>query len=718
LEKHRKAMAKETTACSRVFLDGFIPRMLQIVSKMTFSDLATTHEYSTNACYENGRAAGGAKYHMMRSHVSDGDTGSDELLRMEFCPYKGVTERRGYLTQDFTRLLSSAKDKVCEAKVYSVCEPLKIRNITAGNAVPYALAKGMQKSMHSSLKAFPQFRLIGEPLTEDIVKDFLVKRKWGEKIASGDFSAATDNVKIELTKLCFEAILNKVLSEGLYPKWWSIFDYTKYRAILRRVLYEHLIEYPNSDIDPVMQVNGQLMGSNLSFPILCIINLVTYWLSVEPQVQDFRKLNVLVNGDDIMFCCDQVRYSTWLSTLHEAGLTPSPGKNFFHEKYGTVNSALFYLRRDGSGGSRCIYLPFFNSGMLLGQSKVARESEGKNKPIHCLHQCAMHGAHNKIRADSRFRYYNKDALSKCSTMYDGTVLNWYLPATMGGLGMKLQPGMTFSERHSTSSTEVYVTKRQRALAYGLREQWYREDLTRAPFKAIGMEVDDDKEGWGDIRKNVFLQAQLASCPMLPTSEPIPEDRHTANWYLPVTGGIEGEILKYQFRGLDYRRFAKSTEVRTVKDCTLRDARLKARARDILVEKQGMRLLEYPMLRLDNPHLYEEIKLYKRRTHRIAVREEFPGLTSLTDARERRHEREQIQSDFLRPWMGNTIKDLQKIFQPDFMFLPSYGYLCTPDDVRWKKDVGVEEPWAKGMGIQLHKEFSCKYLYHEITHCKQ
>jgi len=606
LEKHQAAMTKDSKVCHPLFLDQFKLKLDQVISSMRRdADVSRICEYSSSACFEQSRCAGGAKAFLMKNSVVQGDTSDDELLKMDFCPYKGLSERRGYITQDFNTVMLDYQKreeyyKPCEAKVYSICEPLKIRNITASNAYPYALASGMQKWMHTSLKSYRQFQLIGEPLDSNFVNDFLLTGKPGDKIASGDFSAATDNIKIELTKLTFE----RMLTELIHFNDLSL----DHADVLRKVLYEHIINYPNfSLLQPVRQVNGQLMGSVLSFPILCIINLITYWIAVEPNVERFQDLNVMVNGDDIMFKCSDEQYQDWLDTLEQAGLTPSPGKNFFHEKFGTVNSALFFQK--GSIGKQVTqYIPFFNVGMLLGQSKVARVSEEEcDKPIHCLHQHVMEGSLNKVRADSRFRVYNKEILIKSSTMYDGTVLNWYLPRSIGGLGMHLPDGFKFrDERSVQKANTVLITDRQRVIAYGLRESWYKDDLTKIPFKPIGFLEDPDIEQWGDIRRRTALKVQFRDCPMLPECDMLPNEYHPPNWYLPSVGVSEKECLRYIFKGLNWKRFSKVSLIDSgcLKYCVTKN--------EFLTEGKKF----YNMIKIDNNHLFQELVVYKKRSSRV------------------------------------------------------------------------------------------------------
>jgi hypothetical protein len=230
LHKHRKAMDLSADPPCGSFISEFAQRIDNILKEFKFSHVGRTHEYSTNACWENSIKNGGAKAELQFQHVKHGHTTNDELLKMDFCPYYGVTERRGFMSLPLGQLIADQESERlgrlqnihfsniasldteddlyrCRAKVYPVCEPLKIRTITASNARAYAIAKGLQRDIHTSMKCFPQFKLIGSPLTTDDIHEMNRCRRPGEQFASGDFSAATDNLKIQLTKLCFERIL-------------------------------------------------------------------------------------------------------------------------------------------------------------------------------------------------------------------------------------------------------------------------------------------------------------------------------------------------------------------------------------------------------------------------------------------------------------------------------------------------------------------------------
>jgi hypothetical protein len=162
--------------------------------------------------------------------------------------------------------------------VSAICEPLKVRLITKGDAFSYWISKFYQKSLWSHLQKFPQFTPTGRPLCKTDLIDLLYREKRLGLIfpnwVSGDYSAATDGISINFTKHAFEASI-KATKKSRVPGYTdSLFD------VLRRVIYEQEVNYPTkSGIPSVRQRNGQLMGSTLSFPLLCLINRLLCCLS-------------------------------------------------------------------------------------------------------------------------------------------------------------------------------------------------------------------------------------------------------------------------------------------------------------------------------------------------------------------------------------------------------------------------------------------------------
>lgn len=337
--------------------------------------------------------------------------------------------------------------KLLSVKVKPVLEPLKVRLITVGESVPYYMSKFFQKSMHSFLRTKPQFQLIGKPLTPQILQWLDTASKSIESKAnvkftfwvSGDYSAATDGLRADYTKAAFESFLDRTkLSHSIKEQ-------------LRLVIYGQVCEYPkgkkNGALPPVLQTNGQLMGSPLSFPILCVVNLVTYWISMEEYLHtlgsDFDLtvdlLAALINGDDILFRSNPMHYQIWQNTIKEVGFELSPGKNYCHKEYLTVNSELYKVKEVG-GVCTFEKIDYFNIGLLKGQSKLNSTSEKtRPRPIWSTYDIVLKGAVNKVRAHSRFLFHNREAISLATN--DGEY-NLFAHQLLGGLGCNLPEGIS------------------------------------------------------------------------------------------------------------------------------------------------------------------------------------------------------------------------------------------------------------------------------------
>lgn len=205
-------------------------------------------------------------------------------------------------------------------KAHAIPEPLKVRMITKGEAQNWIL-KPLQKAMHRALKDFPCFRLTSG---QSILNNFK-KVSSGYYFVSGDYSAATDNLNSDVME-CVVGELVKVLPSEIIP-------------YLIREAGPHYIEYPKSSgLDPILQTNGQLMGSLISFPILCIANAATYGHAINWE--DLRDLPCLINGDDISFRDSLKNIKKWKRVANLMGLIPSVGKNYLSRTWFTINSQI------------------------------------------------------------------------------------------------------------------------------------------------------------------------------------------------------------------------------------------------------------------------------------------------------------------------------------------------------------------------------------------
>jgi len=427
---------------------------------------------------------------------------------------KKAAERKTveFKTSDsYTLLLGTAS--ICHndsVVVAPILEPLKVRLVSKGDPLTYAASMPMQKQMHSYLKKIPQFQLIGQPLviddfrylsehefTEYVFSDPRLKKSSGEGIhgfewwwESADYSAATDNLNIGTTKIIFEKMLGK-----LDPK---VDACDAFKSICRHVLYEQKLSYPVGKtemklhgLEPEYQQNGQLMGSTLSFPVLCVANFCALWMAMneyckardavpfkpivdirDPEKklyrQGFQKVYNLglddipckVNGDDLLFPNNAILDPIWRRHLQIFGLTPSDGKCLKHRKLVTINSQQwrFLLGKNGKL-SECdwAYTPYFSSGLLI-EGSASKVKKGDS--VHHLAAAwnkLSEGCFSQVHAFHRFLKIHKEEIRHETK--DG-LLNLFASPQNGGLGFNV-PIPVDGEK----PWETKYTRLQRAFAF-------------------------------------------------------------------------------------------------------------------------------------------------------------------------------------------------------------------------------------------------------------
>jgi GTPase SAR1 family protein len=218
-------------------------------------------------------------------------------------------------------------------KAHAIPEPLKVRMITLGECDTKVL-QPFQKALWSYLGTQQQFCLTnGVKTLEDFADETLpwihriekvIQRirdlNWEGNWLSGDYTAATDNFPMWVTEALTEGILSQISHQPT-------------RDWVRWEISAHRISYPHGQFE---QTSGQLMGSLLSFPLLCFLN------DFVMQESGFHPSSYLVNGDDVVAKGPDEKISNWRELAPRVGLSLSVGKNFVDPDFCTVNSQLFY----------------------------------------------------------------------------------------------------------------------------------------------------------------------------------------------------------------------------------------------------------------------------------------------------------------------------------------------------------------------------------------
>jgi len=170
------------------------------------------------------------------------------------------------------------------------------------------------------------------------------------------------------------------------------------------------------------------------------------------------ELPVLVNGDDILFPTNGDLYDIWSIIIKSVGFEKSLGKNYVSKDYLFINSQPFRAYVDFQKKEvNFKFLPFFNVGLLTGQSKVTGREDAKSASFSsCYNEC-LRGSQFPLRTFKRFIHYNRKGLEIESGLSFETkkpgLYNFFLPRCYGGLQMTLPEGVPLK---TTKTQDFFV----------------------------------------------------------------------------------------------------------------------------------------------------------------------------------------------------------------------------------------------------------------------
>jgi len=310
---------------------------------------------------------------------------------------------------------------------------------------------------------------------------------------SGDYESATDNLNPSLSEACLDEI-------------WHMMGFPiEDLAILNCTMSGHDIDYSEVGYGVEKQKWGQLMGSPLSFPILCIINAAVTRLAFETahgRTMSLVDTPMTINGDDVLFYSHSDEcYSIWKDLTAAAGLKFSLGKNYTSADFAMINSVLFRTSTvesllhldedifgldsfreagldDGPTYSEGCFppggcqeasvlshtfrrVPYVNLGLMFGQSKVldvsddlkkrAKAQRGPNNVGSCG-QALVSGFSGDVRENiiSQFISRNSSLLRDVPAGVD-----WFLPKFLGGLGLPIPRDYEISDKSRKIAAWMY-----------------------------------------------------------------------------------------------------------------------------------------------------------------------------------------------------------------------------------------------------------------------
>jgi len=215
----------------------------------------------------------------------------------------------------------------------------------------YALGKAFQLPLWGGLQSFPLFQLTASTVSAAAVTrqmsiaypdELSPEGQAGAGLnrrhfRSGDYRGATNYIHAD----CTTEVLNAVVRQE------------DYRRLCRDLVESHDVSYglpertqgqKRAALAVFQQLSGQLMGSMISFPILCCVNAAVLRMSLEishGRRYSLAELPGLINGDDILFRCSKQDDEVWQMFCPYVGFHESVGKSYISKDWVQINSRTY-----------------------------------------------------------------------------------------------------------------------------------------------------------------------------------------------------------------------------------------------------------------------------------------------------------------------------------------------------------------------------------------
>jgi hypothetical protein len=371
----------------------------------------------------------------------------------------------------------------------ALSEALKVRMITkCPPFLMYSLST-TASWLRRVMRKHPTFVLTGKEVDEEIVSSVMGRCCRGQKYLSGDYKAATDRLKSFVSNAVADALCNGPLLK-------ICLDFPQLRVNIKRGLTGFKLA------DGSCQIDGQLMGSIISFPVLCLVNATMCRMALEVGQRKtllLKECPLLINGDDCLLRTNEAGREFWLRTTSKAGLTPSLGKVLWHKTIAQINSRNFKFSRDGFLNHRfervyCKQIPVLMMGLFNclsrsssevgnGQGRVGGTYGSLSSRVKTLLKlCPV-----EIRDQVRHRFMGAKVLPKLKKVEGIRDVPWYVPSSYGGLGLPLPEGRDLSQKDINFCWEIRK-KGYLILTEKNEQQWkvYQNVISRLRRYNVGL----------------------------------------------------------------------------------------------------------------------------------------------------------------------------------------------------------------------------------------
>lgn len=409
-----------------------------------------------------------SEYFGARGVADEAEARASEIAREALMLCVDVSDFLVHWRKFFWKCVALAQEEPPLVEVVGLKEALKVRCISKGPPITYFVLKPIQKSMWSHLQRFWNFELTGTPVTEELFRERFDKHV-GKRMHSGDFKGATDNLHSWASDLANEVVFD--CAEGNLG-----YSLGPFRALCKRALTGHIYAWYEMKTEMVTnpktgktreekrkqlvctkpQARGQLMGSIVSFVFLCILNMTLTRAAYEKSHGvrvSIRDLPCYINGDDVVVAYTEETYPIWWKGLGSIlGFEESVGKTHDSKKFCSINSTYYQVKN----GSWC-HIPYVNMGLMKGMKRSACKDEQDHimnlgvchrELIDSIPRSAV-GEKIRNRAHTLFFYLNNRRLKE----FKGS---WFLPVSLGGLGLRNMVPYTEQERTYASMARILV----------------------------------------------------------------------------------------------------------------------------------------------------------------------------------------------------------------------------------------------------------------------
>jgi len=418
--------------------------------KIRIEDLHHPYAPSVRANYTNARKEFGTLGTLFEDGFLDGGVEDESSIRQLYDHVVGYNDNeemeeeesrytslrpefRKAVQQRYSKIYESVRahalKEVADVELVALPEALKVRVISKGPALTYFALKPVQKFLLRQMKKHRCFKLVGETVTISFLND--VFKGTSGLFHSLDYKSATDFLNPEMSQCAVDEICDSVgMPDDL-------------RILFHKALTGHLVE-------GVPQVWGQLMGSIVSFIVLCIVNMSVirhaYERSIEARSLSIDSIPAVVNGDDGLVQAPECFSKLWEDSALVAGLVPSIGKVYTHHKYANINSTSFRVF-DG----KFELVKYVNMGLLMGLTRSGGKTgvvgfgydspSSYDSPFESTVGARHHALMDSCPFDLRLKVHEA-FLKHNSKNLKQAHIPWYIPEELGGVGLKPLIGYT------------------------------------------------------------------------------------------------------------------------------------------------------------------------------------------------------------------------------------------------------------------------------------